>query len=200
MSAKYQATSRLNKMQPPGTGSDEPARLRTLVRRSFDIVLVECSDAEVLGLAEQYSTARSYLGIYNNVCVTATYSNRHGRELRAALFSSLSALIRKHPILSAVPIDIPASTTHFVRLQQIELDKVVTFIGKPIQFPPKDTTDALLDDIIMNEHNLPFKHKDTSIPYWRITVFADPPGFIIIYTLSMLTPLPCGHAKRRRPP
>ncbi|KAF4447054.1 Alcohol acetyltransferase [Fusarium austroafricanum] len=143
-------------MQAPSVGLDKPDILRAL------------------GPAEQYSTARSYLGIYNNVCVTATYSNRHGRELRSALFSSLSAIIRKHPILSAVPVDVSSTTTHFVRLGQIELDKIVTFVENKMHPPSESMTSHILDEVLIHEHNLPFKHDNPSIPLWRITILFNP--------------------------
>ncbi|KAI8720333.1 hypothetical protein NCS52_00478400 [Fusarium sp. LHS14.1] len=125
-----------------------------------------------LGLAEQYSTARSHLGIYANVCVTATYSNRHGQDLPDAIYHSVAAVIAKHPILSAVPLD-TVTTPRFVRLPLLNLKEAVTFIEKP-GYKPGATSDPTLDELVQNQHNHPFKQDNTLIPFWRITVLKNP--------------------------
>ncbi|UPK89792.1 hypothetical protein LCI18_000727 [Fusarium solani-melongenae] len=125
-----------------------------------------------LGRAEQYSTARSHLGIYANVCVTATYSNRHGQDLLDALYRGVAAVMAKHPILSAVPVD-TTTTPRFVRLHLLNLKEVVTFIEKP-GYTPGATLDATLDELVQSQHNLPFKQDNSLVPFWRITVLQDP--------------------------
>ncbi|KAI8678024.1 hypothetical protein NCS55_00521400 [Fusarium keratoplasticum] len=125
-----------------------------------------------LGLAEQYSTARSHLGIYANVCVTATYSNRHGENLRAALFHSIGALIAKHPILSAVPVD-TTTTPRFVRLPRLGLNEVVAFIEKP-GYTPGASSDPTLDEMVQSQHNVPFKQDNSLVPFWRVTILQNP--------------------------
>ncbi|KAL2694587.1 hypothetical protein Neosp_001172 [[Neocosmospora] mangrovei] len=120
----------------------------------------------------KYSTARSHLGIYANVCVTATYSNRHGDNLLDALYRSVAAIIAKHPILSAVPVD-TATTPRFVRLPLFNLKEVVTFIEKP-GYKPEATSDPTLDELVQSQHNHPFKQDNTLVPFWRITVLKNP--------------------------
>ncbi|KAM6518112.1 Alcohol acetyltransferase [Fusarium solani] len=125
-----------------------------------------------LGRAEQYSTARSHLGIYANVCVTATYSNRHGKGLPDALYRSITSVMAKHPILSAVPVD-TTNTPRFVRLPRLDLNQTVTFIEKP-SYTPGATSDATLDELAQSQHNLPFKQDNSLLPFWRITVLENP--------------------------
>ncbi|WAO87817.1 Hypothetical protein NCS54_00513700 [Fusarium falciforme] len=124
-----------------------------------------------LGLAEQYSTARSHLGIYVNVCVTATYSNRHGQNLPDALYRGVAAVMAKHPILSAVPVD-TVTTPRFIRLPLLNLKEVVTFIEKP-GYTPGATSDPTLDELVQSQHNLSFKHDNSLVPFWRITVLGN---------------------------
>ncbi|KAF5004524.1 hypothetical protein FDECE_8979 [Fusarium decemcellulare] len=125
-----------------------------------------------LGPAEQYSTARSHLGIYTNVCVTATCVNRRGGSLKAAMFRSLASVIARHPILSAVPID-TATTPSFVRLPTIHLDRVVTFVEKP-GYTPGQSRDPTLDEFLEKQHNLPFQQDNSLVPFWRINVLTNP--------------------------
>ncbi|KAM0427190.1 hypothetical protein ACHAPT_007617 [Fusarium lateritium] len=125
-----------------------------------------------LGLAEQYSIVRSRLRIYTNVCVTATYSNRHRKDLTSALLHSVAAVIAKHPILSAVPVD-TANTPRFVRLPRLDLNEAVTFIEKP-GYTPGATTDPTLDELVQSQHNLPFRQDDSLVLFWSITVVTNP--------------------------
>ncbi|KAI8676476.1 hypothetical protein NCS56_00535300 [Fusarium sp. Ph1] len=125
-----------------------------------------------LGRAEQYSTARSHLGIYANVCVTATYSNRHGKDLPGALYRSIAFVMAKHPILSVVPVD-TTTTPRFVRLPRVDLNQAVTVIEKP-SYTPGATSDATLDELAQSQHNLPFKQDNSLLPFWRITVLENP--------------------------
>ncbi|KAJ3519843.1 hypothetical protein NM208_g13962 [Fusarium decemcellulare] len=125
-----------------------------------------------LGPAEQYSTARSHLGIYTNVCVTATYMNRHGENLRAALFRSLTSVIARHPILSAVPID-TTTTPRCVRLPIIHLERIVAFVEKP-GYTPGPSRDPTLDEFLEKQHNLPFQQDNSLVPFWRINVVTNP--------------------------
>ncbi|KAI9148909.1 putative alcohol acetyltransferase crmB [Paramyrothecium foliicola] len=80
-----------------------------------------------LGMLEQYSTTRSHLGIYLNVCVTATFKRRRNESLRPALYAALGVVVKNHPSLGVVPIDIETSNPRFVRLATLDLDRVVTF-------------------------------------------------------------------------
>ncbi|KAF4458632.1 Alcohol acetyltransferase [Fusarium albosuccineum] len=108
------------------------------------------------GPAEQYSTARSHLGIFTNVCVTAT----------------LASVIARHPILSAIPID-TVTTARFVRLPIIHLERVVTFVEKP-GYTPGQSRDPTLDEFLEKQHNLPFQQDNSLVPFWRINVLTNP--------------------------
>lgn len=104
--------------------------------------------------------------------MTATYSNRHAEKLPDALYCGVAAVIAKHPILSAVPID-TATAPRFVRLPRLDLKEVVTFIEKP-GYTPGATSDPTLDELVQNQHNHPFQQDNTLVPFWRITVLRNP--------------------------
>lgn len=104
--------------------------------------------------------------------MTATYSNRHGKDLPGALYRSVAAVMTKHPILSSVPID-TTTAPRFVRLPCLDLNEVVTFIEKP-GYRPGATSDATLDELIQSQHNHPFKQDNSLVPFWRITILRNP--------------------------
>ncbi|PLB47909.1 hypothetical protein P170DRAFT_476562 [Aspergillus steynii IBT 23096] len=121
-----------------------------------------------LGPIEQYSAFRSHLGIYLNVCVTAIYQREDGRPLKPVLYRALAAMIEKHPILSAVPVDIPTKP-RFARLSHIDLDQVVT--SREVQGCAEDK--AILEQMLQDQHNLQFLYRP-GVPFWRICVLEDP--------------------------
>ncbi|KAK1139638.1 Alcohol acetyltransferase [Aspergillus melleus] len=121
-----------------------------------------------LGPIEQYSAFRSHLGIYLNVCVTAIYQREDEKPIKPALFRALAAVIEKHPILSAVPVDIPTGP-RFARLDQIDLDQVVIFSEVQGCTDSKVALDQMLED----QHNRPFQHRPRT-PFWRVRVLEDP--------------------------
>lgn len=104
--------------------------------------------------------------------MTVTYSNRHGKNLQDALYRSVAAIIAKHPILSAVPVD-TTTIPRFVRLPLLNLKEVVTFIEKP-GYTPGATSDLTLDELVQNQHNHPFRQDNLSVPFWRITILRNP--------------------------
>jgi hypothetical protein len=68
------------------------------------------------------------LGIYLNVCLTACYKWFSGVAVKPALFYALLILISKHPILSIIPVAVDTPCPYFVRLPEITLSEVVTFM------------------------------------------------------------------------
>ncbi|KAI9042906.1 uncharacterized protein KD926_004972 [Aspergillus affinis] len=127
---------------------------------------------------EQYSAFRSHLGIYLNVCVTAIYRREDEEPLKPALFRALAAVIEKHPILSAVPVDIPTGP-RFARLNQIDLDQVVSFS----EVQGCTSSKVALDQILEDQHNRPFQHRSRT-PFWRVCVledWSDNTGFVLCF-------------------
>lgn len=117
---------------------------------------------------EKYSTIRSHLGIYLNVCLTAKYRRSHQRNassLRPDLYAALASVVSRHPALALVPIDMHTNEPRFHRLSHIDLDRAVTF-------RPCDDGEVELDALLTTQHNLPFQEdeQETKLPFWRLIV------------------------------
>jgi hypothetical protein len=79
------------------------------------------------GKLEQFSSARHHLGFYNNVGVSASYSTVQDlNNIKENVLSAVAIVIRRHPILSAIPVDEDSTTPYFARLPTINLDNTVT--------------------------------------------------------------------------
>ncbi|TPX17508.1 uncharacterized protein E0L32_003151 [Thyridium curvatum] len=125
-------------------------------------------DLRPLGPLEQYSVTRSQLGIYLNVCLTAFISRQTAGHLKPRLCRALAALILRHPVLSAVPVDLDSQPSRFVRLPTIDLDTVVTVrdVAEDEEFS--------LDTALEAQHNEPFVHRPGElIPFWRVLAFEN---------------------------
>ncbi|CAG8274887.1 unnamed protein product [Penicillium salamii] len=139
-----------------------------------------------LGHAEKYSTTRSHLGIYNNVGLTARYkwSVALPASVKSTLFYALSKLIYNHPILSAVPLGIETTNPYFVRLPEICLDGIVTFVNKDLD-PASLRWKEVLDKTLEEQHNHPFHfdHKK-ALPFWRMSILETtraPMAFTLVF-------------------
>ncbi|KAF5504286.1 putative alcohol acetyltransferase FCK4 [Colletotrichum fructicola] len=125
-----------------------------------------------LGLLERYSTVRSHLGIYNNVCVTAVYRCSYDGDLLQALWRAVGDVVAQHPILSATPVDIDTKDPRFISLpitepeQVIQLRKSQTVVTDP-------HFEAELQMTLEKQHNTPFEHGATPKPFWRLEVLDD---------------------------
>ncbi|KAF7531853.1 hypothetical protein G7054_g8473 [Neopestalotiopsis clavispora] len=120
------------------------------------------------GCIEKYSTIRSHLGIYLNVCLTAKYRRSHQRNassLRPDLYAALASVVSCHPALALVPVDMHTNEPRFHRLSHIDLDRAVTFRRC-------DGGEVELDALLTTQHNLPFQEDEleTSVPFWRLVV------------------------------
>ncbi|KAK2609219.1 Alcohol acetyltransferase [Conoideocrella luteorostrata] len=126
----------------------------------------DCLDLRPLGHLERYSTTRSYLGIYHNVCVTATCRRRTQEDLKSVLYRALTNLVQRHPVLSAAAINVETTRPSFVKLPHVNLDEVVMM--------SKRAEDFNLDAILEAQHNQPFTHAiDALTPLWRIYAAED---------------------------
>ncbi|KIX01499.1 uncharacterized protein Z518_09225 [Rhinocladiella mackenziei CBS 650.93] len=140
-----------------------------------------------LGVVEKYMTARSDLGIYNNVAVTAWYtytrtsSMSYGNvNLRTALFNAIATVISQHPILSAIPLGTNTLTPYFAHLPSIDLNQVITFIRIPNLYVHSEGEDKsshgrspALDRFIQEQHNRPFAYTQPLSPFWRVYILTD---------------------------
>lgn len=127
--------------------------------------------------------ARSQLGVYQKVAVTARYrisSNNDTdiTDLKSRLYAALAAVVSRHPILSATVVN----SESFARLPYIDLDQVVTFS----QIKTLDDIDGkftALDRFLENEHIRPWD-LSAALPLWRIHVLqkhGDNSGFLLSY-------------------
>ncbi|KAL0944954.1 uncharacterized protein CTRU02_202841 [Colletotrichum truncatum] len=123
-----------------------------------------------LGLLERYSTARSHLGIYNNVCVTAVYKYDNSGNLRQKLCKAVDFLLGQHPILSATPVDIHTESPRFVLLPSIDFGRLVTLRETTTPIASSEF-ELELEALLETQHNKPFKHDENLSPFWRLEVW-----------------------------
>lgn len=127
------------------------------------------------GNLEQFSTARHYLGFYNNVGLTATYSHPSSTTpLSTLIFQALRTVIQQHSILSAIPLAEDSQTPYFARLPTIDLRTCVRFVERK-NFPlAPDSDDEELDALVSEEHNKDFKSQVGERPFWSLIVLHVP--------------------------
>lgn len=81
-------------------------------------------------------------------------------------------MIRKHRILSAIPIDEGSPAAYFAQLPSVDLERSVFFIEKaqPTPDSDKEGEDPELDAILQNQHNTNFKSEYGTLPFWRLLI------------------------------
>ncbi|KAE8445459.1 hypothetical protein EG329_013349 [Mollisiaceae sp. DMI_Dod_QoI] len=128
-----------------------------------------------LGALEQFSSARHHLGFYHNVGVSASYSCVTGASssLKKITFAAAAATAKKHPVLSAIPMDEDSSSPYFARLPFIDLEDVVVFLTRQKPFTGGER-DIELDEILEVQHNKSFKENFGKLPFWRLIVTTEP--------------------------
>jgi hypothetical protein len=92
--------------------------------------------------------------------------------LREKIFSALSTVIQRHPILSAIPVDEDSAAPYFARLPEINLEDVVTFVTRQALYDG-DGQDAELDSFLEKEHNIGFKANYGRVPFWRLIILMN---------------------------
>ncbi|KAF2001387.1 hypothetical protein P154DRAFT_521774 [Amniculicola lignicola CBS 123094] len=128
----------------------------------------------LLGKLEQVSAVCHHLGFYQNVGLSAHYTLSGSSSVtisRHLIFAALSKVIRKHSILSAIPIDEDTLAPYFARLPLIDLEQFVFIIDRSKPFTALDgTEDRELDEILQTQHNTNFKFEYGSLPFWRLLI------------------------------
>jgi len=159
MDSPYIDAHRLEKLRPLG---------KSLIYCDIPLRLTQS------GALEQFSSARHELGFYNNVGISASYTceTESLSTLKDIIFSALSAVILRHPILSAVPLDEDTSTPYFARLPKINLDDAVAFFVRELPIFENER-DIELDNILEAQHNVSFKENYGSRPFWRLIVLKN---------------------------
>ncbi|KAF2852398.1 hypothetical protein T440DRAFT_447105 [Plenodomus tracheiphilus IPT5] len=128
-----------------------------------------------LGRSEQLSAVSHELGFFQNVGMSAHYylsNSSAGVELRRIIYAALEHVIRKHNILSAIPINEDSPDPYFARLPSIDLERCVRFITR--NQPTKQSEEDLeLDRLLQDQHNANFKSNYGSLPFWRLIILQD---------------------------
>lgn len=94
-------------------------------------------------------------------------------DVRSLIYAALTDVIRKHSILSAIPVDEDSPDAYFARLPSIDLTRSVFFITRS-QPATVGGEDPELDAILQEQHNTNFKSEYGTLPFWRLLVLQDP--------------------------
>ena len=127
------------------------------------------------GKLEEFSSARHQLGFFCNVGISASYAYE-GRDLinfKEAIFSALSVVIQRHPILSAIPVDEDSASPYFARLPEINLEDAVMFLTRQTLYDGY-SQDVELDSVLEKQHNTDFKTNYGTVPFWRLIILKSP--------------------------
>ncbi|KAI1625348.1 alcohol acetyltransferase [Exophiala viscosa] len=135
-----------------------------------------------MGVLERYMVARSQLGVYQKVAVTARYQCHDTKALKSRLYAALAVVVSRHPVLSAAAVDVDSKIPCFARLPYIDLDQVVSFN----EIETVDDVDGkfpTLDRFLEQEHTRQWDF-GPALPLWRVHVFqqlGDTSRFILCY-------------------
>lgn len=129
----------------------------------------------ISGALECFSSARHDLGLYNNVAISSAYmfSSQRPIDVKEAIFSALSVVIQRHPILTAIPVDEATASPYFARIPEINLENAVTFIARKVPNSIGER-DLELDELLQGQHNISFKANFGSLPFWRLIILTNP--------------------------
>ncbi|KAK5043614.1 hypothetical protein LTR84_011374 [Exophiala bonariae] len=134
--------------------------------------------APLKGFVWLHATSRHSLNFYNNVAVSAFYSQSTGVSLgvlRGLVHRALSDVIEDHAALAACVVDEGTTSPYFVRLPQIDLEKSVRFIAsRLIQNGSQPIAIKELDQLLEEEHNQNFKSLNGVLPMWRVLIVHEP--------------------------
>ncbi|KFY33220.1 hypothetical protein V494_07830 [Pseudogymnoascus sp. VKM F-4513 (FW-928)] len=129
------------------------------------------------GIIERYYIARSHLGYYNNVGVTATYtipppllsSTLLAADCSAATanltYQILAQLIAQQPSLGISVLGAGTQTPSWNRLGSIDLPGLVTFADPNVS----------VEEHLLKLFNTPILGDDGTTPLWRVLVIPSPP-------------------------
>ncbi|KAF5374355.1 hypothetical protein D9758_004733 [Tetrapyrgos nigripes] len=118
------------------------------------------------GLLESYHLVSHGLGMDSCVLSAAKYVHPDPDIFslcQQLLFPALHSIIPQHPILCVRASDARVSPIHFIRMDTIDLSKIVRYLDQSSQH---------LEEVIESELTKPF---DTTrdVPLWRLTVLND---------------------------
>lgn len=120
--------------------------------------------------------ARSQLGVYHKVAVTARYSydrKTATNDLKSVIYSALALVISRHANLSITMVGFDSSEPYFARLPYVDLDEVVTFSEIENILDEEGRYQHVLDRFLEREHSQPWD-LDVPLPLWRLHVLQQP--------------------------
>jgi hypothetical protein len=94
-------------------------------------------------------------------------------DLREIIFSALSAVIQRQPILSAFPVDEDSATPYFARLPEINLEEAVMFFTRQNPYDGH-SQDPELDSVLEKQHNTDFEINYGEVAFWRLVILTKP--------------------------
>lgn len=132
------------------------------------------------GKLESISAACHHLSFFNNVAVSAHYrlSAETVSNLQQIMYHAVADVVRRHPILSAIPVNEDTANPYFGRLSSIDLQRSIFFATRAESYQPilsKEGSweDEELDLILEIQHNINFKLDYGSQPFWRLIILQN---------------------------
>jgi len=93
-------------------------------------------------------------------------------DLQSVVYAALTDVVRKHPILSVIPINEATPEAYYARLEVIRLAKCV-FWKTRTGCATRGEEDRELDGILEGQHNLGFTSEYGDLPFWRLVILQD---------------------------
>ena len=105
-------------------------------------------------------------------------------DLQSLVYAALADVVKKHAILSAIPINEETPEAYFARLEVIDLTKCV-FWKTRVGDAARGGEDRELDAVLEGQHNVDFKSDYGDVPFWRLVILRDA-GTELSFTASFI--------------
>jgi hypothetical protein len=122
------------------------------------------------------SAACHHLGFFNNVGLSVHYklsqlSPPITFDIRDLIYLAVGNVVKKHRILSAIPVNEDTPDAHFASLPSVDLSRSIKFLTRSQPWNDlEEQEDRELDAILEDQHNTDFKTEYGTVPFWRIVV------------------------------
>ncbi|KAI4674816.1 uncharacterized protein J4E84_010422 [Alternaria hordeiaustralica] len=143
----------------------------------------------ILGKSEQLSAVSHALGFFKNVGMSAHYTlssttTTQPPNLQSVVYAALADVVKRHAILSAIPINEATPEAYFARLEVIDLEKCVVWKTR-VGDATRGEEDLELDGILEGQHNVGFTSDYGDVPFWRLVILQDA-GAELSFTASFI--------------
>ena len=105
-------------------------------------------------------------------------------DLKSVVYAALADVVRRHAILSAIPINEATPEAYFARLEVIDLTKCVSWKTR-VGDATRGEEDLELDGILEGQHNVGFDSEYGDVPFWRLIILQDA-GTELSFTASFI--------------